>query len=141
VTRSERTPARGRSSLLTAGLLVLAGCAHKVFTEADEGEIKELSRGAEFSLSLPLVGSTPWPDPVIQGAFIRVLGRSVDPRKGREVITFKVEGAGEADLRIPSFRSSPDSPEREFVLYVRIRGASDGAETKYPPAHPKSQNR
>jgi hypothetical protein len=124
---------------MAAGLMILAGCAHKVFTEADEGEIRELSRGAEFSLSLPMVDSTPWPDPVIQGAFIRVLGRSIDAKKGREVITFMVEGAGEADLRIPGYRQSQDSPEREFVLYVRIKGPPDGTEGKFPSAHPKPQ--
>jgi hypothetical protein len=139
LTSNGSVPTVRTAGLAALGLVILAGCARAAFTEADEGEIRELSRGAEFSLSLPLVDSNPWPDPVIQGAFIRVLDRSIDPKKGRQVITFKVEGAGDADLRIPGFRSSPDSTEREFVLYLRIKGTADGTE-KSPHAHPKPQN-
>lgn len=130
----------GPARMLVAALAILGGCANAVFTEADDGEIKEVSRGAEFSISLPLIDSKPCPDPLIEGAFVRVVGRSIDEKNGRDIIQLKAEGGGDADIHIPAFRRTPESAAGEFVLRIRVKGGPDGSSGRSPQDHPKPQH-
>lgn len=111
--------------MLSPLLVLLAGCAHPVYTEKDDGEIREISRGTEFSISLPRTDSKPVPDPLIQGAFIIVTGRSTDEGAGRDTIELRAEGTGEADIRIPGFRPGQESPGGDYLLRVRVKGGND----------------
>lgn len=89
-----------------AASALLGGCAGLMFTEADQGQTKEISRGASFTISLPAAQSATWAEPKIQGTFIRLVDRHMEASTGREVFEFKAERLGEGDLRIPPLSSS-----------------------------------
>ena len=109
-----------RPGLIAACLALLSGCAGLVFTEADQGQIREVARGTAFSVSLPAIKNSPRPEPKIQGAFLRFLGRRAEESSGREVFEFQADGLGEGDIRIPPPASSAGRAEPEVVIRVRV---------------------
>lgn len=120
--------------LVAAGLALLGGCADPVFTEADEGQEREVSRGAAFSVILPGVSSAPRPDPVIAGAYIRFVDRHIEGDPPREIFRFVAEGQGESDIRIPPSPSPGGSAQLEYVIRVRIRQHQAGSSSGGPSA-------
>ena len=111
---------QGRAGLAAACLMSLVGCAGVAFTESDQGTLKEVERGAEFSVSLPASASARPTDPQMKGTILRL----VDSRRNenRDVYTFQAEGLGETELRIPG----PKGKEpRDFVIRVRVKSGSD----------------
>lgn len=107
-----------------AALVVLAGCADPVFTEADEGQDREVARGSSFSISIPGSAVARRPDPQISGAFIRLSDRRLEGDPPREIFRFVAEGQGESDIRIAPPAGPEGASQLEYVIRVRIRPAA-----------------
>lgn len=98
-------------------LIALGGCGGLVFSEADNGQTKEVFLGTVFSVSLP--PSSQNRGPVLKGTIIRFLGRHIDESSRQDIFEFKAERLGEDEIRISA------RPEVEYVLHVNIKSASD----------------
>jgi hypothetical protein len=110
--------------VVAAGLLLLAaGCAETLYSDADEGTTRELRQGSSFGVSLPTGASPADRAPKIEGALVRYLGRRVDEAQGREIFRFSADGAGEALIRIPSTDPAPQIPPA-FVIRLLITPAA-----------------
>jgi hypothetical protein len=114
--------------LLISCFALPSGCAEPVFTEADEGYTREVSRGSSFSISVPALQAAPRPAPIIEGGYVRLLDRHIEGRPPREVFRFSADGVGEIDIRF----SSPIGPEGQlqvdYVIRVRIMTGSPGTQ-------------
>jgi hypothetical protein len=113
------------TGLGVALLALLVGCADPMFTESDDGEIREVQQGSDFYISLPA-----WkgdqalrPAPTVQGAFINLTERHLESDEGREVFKFNAVGAGDAEIHITVAPAEDGSPQKDFLIRVRIKGA------------------
>jgi hypothetical protein len=116
------------------GALLLGGCAADRFTESDEGTTKVVTRGDTFSISLASTAAAPPPEPHVEGAYLRFVGRRSDVESGRDVFQFSAEGVGEAEIRIRPPGTPAGSPS-EYVLRVRVDPGG-----KEPSSRPLQQN-
>jgi hypothetical protein len=102
-------------------VIALGGCADIVFSEADEGQTRDLFLGTTFSVSLP--ASSEERRPQLKGTIIRFLGCHLDESTGRDVFEFKAQGLGEDTIGIRRAHGGPAG--KEYFLHVRIKSVSD----------------
>jgi len=109
-----------------------------MFTESDDGEIREVSQGSDFTITLPIWkgDQAARPAPTVQGAFINLTERHVDGDEGREVFKFNAVGAGDAEIHIAVAPAEDGSPQKDFLIRVRIK-ASPGRSKSSGAAPPK----
>ncbi len=114
-------PIRDGRAFLLAGVLLLGGCGANRFTESDDGEMRTVTQGETFFVSLASPGKTSAGEPRLEGSAVQFVSRSSD--SGRDVYRFFAQGVGETDIRIRvSSGESRDIPE--YVLRINVERGS-----------------